>query len=157
MFQRFRIRKGRTLLYTNGLVFASLMNPIRSKELAAVVLAGALCGCVEGPQAAESNYGARLSINYRQTIRDHMDPLFFYWKTAQYKFTKPYPGWFHDPEELGGKIHYGYEVDVLINARNSNSKYIGFMPYTFLFRDNFLIRELSPETGAMRSNRPYED
>ena len=137
------------------------MNPIRSlKNLAAIVVVGMLCACAEGPshrETADADYGAPVSINYRKTIRGHMDPLFFYWGTAQYKFTRPYPSWFRDPEELGGKIHYGYNVDVLINARDPNGKYIGFKPYTFLFRDNFVIRELSPQTGAKRSERPYED
>ena len=137
------------------------MGSIRSiKKLAAIVLVGMIAGCAQGlshRETADADYGAPLSIDYRETIRHHMDPLFFYWGTAQYKFTKPYPGWFRDPEELGGKIHYGYKVDVLINARAPNGKYIGFKPYMFLFRDNFVVRELSPETGAKRSERPYED
>jgi len=139
----------------------SEMNPIQSiKKLAAVVLVGMIVGCAQVPsprETADADYGAPLSINYREKIRDHMDPIFFYWGTAQYRFSKPYPGWFQDPEELGGAIHYGYKVDVLINARNSNGKYIGFEPYTFLFRDNMLIRELSPQAGAKRSKEPYED
>jgi len=137
------------------------MNPIQSmKRVATIVLIGMMAGCAQGPsprENADADYGAPLSINYRETIRDHMDPTFFFWRTAQYRFTKPYPGWFQDPEELGGEIHYGYKVDVLINARKQNGKYMGFEPYMFLFRDNMLIRELSPETGAKRSNRPYED
>ena len=55
-----------------------------------------------------------------------MDPPFFYWLTAQYQFTEPHPGWFRDPDELGGEIRYGYLVDDLINARRPNDKYIGF-------------------------------
>jgi hypothetical protein len=137
------------------------MNPIRlMKRLAAIVLIGMIAGCAQGPTARESadaDYGAPLSINYRETIRDNMDPIFFYRGTAQYRFTEPYPGWVRDPEEVGGEILYGYKVDALINARKPNGKYIGFEPYTFLFRDNRLIRERSPETGAKRSNRPYGD
>ena len=137
------------------------MNSIRSiNRLTAIVLVGLIAGCAQVPsprETADADYGAPLSINYREAIREHMDPTFFYWQTAQYRFGKPYPGWFQDPEELGGQIHYGYKVDVLINARRPNGKYIGFEPYMFLFRDNLLIRELSPETGAKRSKGPYED
>ena len=141
------------------------------KKLAAVILdhcgiwivvatVGMIAGCAQGlshRETADADYGAPLSIDYREAIREHMDPLFFYWRTAQYQFTEPHPGWFRDPEELGGEIRYGYLVDVLINARKPNGKYIGFQPYMFLFRDNLLIRELSPETGARRSRLPYED
>ena len=137
------------------------MNPIRlMKTLAAIVLVGMIAGCAQGPsprETADADYGAPLSTNYRQTIRDHMDPIFFFRGTAQYRFTKPYPGWLRDSDGTGSEIHYGYKVDALINARKPNGKYIGFQPYTFLFRDNRLIRELSPETGAKRSNRPYGD
>lgn len=137
------------------------MNPIRlMKRRAAIVLVGMIAGCAQGPsprETADADYGAPLSIEYKEAIRDHMDPIFFYFRTAQYRFTKPYPGWFRDPEEIGGEIHYGYKVDALINARKPNGKYIGFQPYMFLFRNNRLIRELSPETGAKRSDRPYED
>ena len=130
------------------------------EKLAAIVVALMIAGCAQGPgprEVADTDYGAPLSINYREAIRDHMDPIFFYWRTAQYRFTEPYPGWFQDPEELGGEIHYGYKVDVLINARKPNGNYIGYQPYMFLFRDNMLIRELSPETGARRSAKAYED
>jgi hypothetical protein len=149
------------LCFTLCLALASEMNPIRLiKRLATIVLVGMIAGCAQGPsprESADADYGAPLSVNYREAIRDHMDPTFFYWRTAQYRFGEPYPGWFQDPEELGGEIHYGYKVDVLINARKPDGKYMGFEPYTFLFRDNLLIRELSPQTGAKRSNRPYED
>jgi hypothetical protein len=130
------------------------------KKLAAIVVAGIVAGCAQGPsprEVADANYGAPVSINYREAIRDNMDPTFFYFKSAQYRFTRPYQGWLQDPPELGGQIHYGYKVDVLINARNSNGKYIGYQPYLFLFRDNQLIRQLSPETGARRSDRVYND
>jgi hypothetical protein len=137
------------------------MNPIRlMKRLAAIVLIGMIAGCAQGPtprETADADYGPPLSINYREKIRDHMDPIFFFRGTAQYRFTEPYPGWFRDSDGIGSEIHYGYKVDALINARKPNGKYIGFQPYTFLFRDNRLIRELSPETGAKRSNRPYGD
>jgi hypothetical protein len=137
------------------------MSPIRLiKKLAATVVVGMMAGCAQGPsprEIADADYGAPLSINYREAIRDHMDPTFFYFRTAEYRFTGPYPGWFKDPEELGGQIHYGYKVDVLINARKPDGKYIGYEPYMFLFRDNRLIRELNPETGAKRSNRLYEE
>jgi hypothetical protein len=160
-FGRFGTRKAETLLYTVGLAFACLMNLMQSlKRLAAIILMGMIAGCAERPSAratADADYGAPLSIDYRKAIRDHMDPTFFYWRTAEYKFTEPYPNWFRDPEELGGVIHYGYEVDVLINAKNQQGKYTGFTPYLFLFRDNLLQRELGPETGAKRSKRPYGD
>jgi hypothetical protein len=137
------------------------MNPIRPiKRLVTIIMLAMICGCAEGParrEVADADYGPPLSIDYREAIREHMDALFFYWKTAQYKFTKPYTGGFRDEPELGGKINYGYMIDVLINAKNSKGKYIGFEPYTFLFRDNLLIRELAPETGAQRSHRPYEE
>jgi hypothetical protein len=149
------------LCFTMCVALASEMKSIRLiKRMAAVVLVGMIGGCVQGPsprETADADYGAPLSINYRVTIRDHMDPTFFYWRTAQYRFSEPYPGWYQDPEELGGEIHYGYKVDVLINARKPNGKYIGFKPYMFFFRDNLLIRELSPQTGAKKSKRPYED
>ena len=144
------------LCFTLCLAFASEMNAIRlMKRLSAIVLVGMITGCAQGPsprESADADYGAPLSVNYQEAIRDHMDPTFFYWQTAQYRFGEPYLGWFQDPEELGGEIHYGYKVDVLINARKPNGRYIGFKPYMFLFRDNLLIRELSPETGAKRSN-----
>ena len=139
------------------------MNPIRPiKTLVAILILATICGCAEPgrrevQEVADADYGAPLSIDYRGAIREHMDALFFDWKTAQYKFTKPYTSWFRDEPELGGKINFGYRIDVLINAKNSKGKYIGFEPYTFLFRDNLLIRELTPETGAHRSHRPYEE
>lgn len=136
----------------------NLIRPI--KRVVAIVSLAMICSCAQGParrEVVDADYGPPLSIDYREAIREHMDSLFFYWKTAQYKFTQPYTGWFQDEPELGGEIHYGYKIDVLINARNSKGKYIGFQPYTFLFRDNLLIDELTPETGAQRSRRPYEE
>src|ERR1700722_14753259 len=118
------------------------MNPIESmKRLAAIILVGIIAGCAAGPNAREtpdSDYGPPLSIDYREKLRDHMDHMFFYWRTAQNKCTEPYPSWFRDPEELGGVVRYGYKVDVLINAQNQNGKHIGFKPSLFLFRDNLL-------------------
>jgi hypothetical protein len=152
-------RKAGTLLYTQALALVSQMNLIRStKRIAALIGVGIMAGCVSGPSArevADANYGPLPSINYREVIRDHMDPTFFDWRSAQYKFTEPYPGWLRDPEELGGTVQFGYKVDVLINAKGAKGKYIGFEPYTFLFKDNQLIRERVPETGAKRSSRPY--
>jgi hypothetical protein len=137
------------------------MNPIRPiRRLVAIIILAMMSGCAEGParrEVADADYGPPLSIDYREAIREHMATLFFYRKTAQYKFTEPYTGWFRDEPELGGEINYGYKIDVLINAKNSEGKYIGFEPYTFLFRNNLLIRELTPETGAQRSHRPYEE
>lgn len=140
------------------------MNSIQPiKRLVAIVILAMICGCAggsgrrEGPEVADADFGPPLSIDYREAIREHMDTLFFDWKSAQYQFTQPYTGWFRDEPELGGKINYGYEIDVLINAKNAKGKYIGFQPYTFFFRDNLLIRELTPETGARRSHRPYKE
>src|SRR5579864_3137280 len=114
-----------------------------AKILISVLILGVVASCAAvGPtprQIADADYGRPLSMNYREAIRDHLDPLFFYWKTAQYQFTEPYQGWYQDPPELGGQIHFGYRVDVLINAKNDKGKYKGYKPYTVYFRDNLLI------------------
>jgi len=133
-----------------------------TKILIAGLLLGVTAGCAAvGPtqrEIADADYGRPLSINYRAAIREHMDPLFFFWKTAQYEFTEPYQAWYRDPEELGGEMHFGYRVDVLINPKDpKKGQYTGFKPYSFYFHDNSLIHELAPETGAHVSKRPYEE
>ena len=132
-----------------------------TKPLIAALFLGVITGCAAvGPterEIADADYGRPISINYREAIREHMDPLFFFWKTAQYQFTEPYQAWYRDPEELGSELHFGYRVDALINAKNPNGKYAGFKPYVFYFRDSLLIHELAPETGACKSKRPYKE
>ena len=142
--------------------FESQMNRVQAaKLLISVLILGVVASCAAvGPtpsELADADYGRPLSINYREAIREHMDPLFFYWKTAQYQFTEPYQGWYQDPPELGGETHFCYRVDVLINAKDDTGKYKGYQPYTIYFRDNLLIHELAPENGACQSKRPYAE
>jgi len=112
----------------------------------------AVCGCAVAPaeqELAATGYGRPLTIDYKKAIRDYMDTKLVDSLSARYKFAEPYQSWVRDAPITGSQLHVGYEVDVLLNAKNQLGGYTGFQPYNFLFRDNQIVDVLTPDTGGL--------
>lgn len=64
--------------------------------------------------------------------------------------TLPAKGFFQNRAPLieGGKVAtvYGWIVNVSINAKNSYGGYVGFKPYSFLFRAEEIVHTDIPGT-----------
>ena len=60
--------------------------------------------------------------------------------SAQYKWSDVQKGWTRDAPIEGGDLHFGYKLVVDVNAKNEYGGYTGFKPYTFLFKNGFMLR-----------------
>lgn len=60
--------------------------------------------------------------------------------SAEYKFGEPTKSYLTNPPISGGGLKAaGYDVDVLINAKNSYGGYTGFEAHKFFIRDNEIV------------------
>jgi hypothetical protein len=123
--------------------------------IAALYLSG--CHTIDTPfptaeQIATAEYGAPLTIDWQEAVKAWVfknleDP-----SSAQYIFKRP-------PQK--GYIHtflntttFNYVTVVEINSKDSSGRYLGFMPYLFVFKNNHVINvrrpgefTYDPETG----------
>ena len=54
-------------------------------------------------------------------------------------------GYFRDSRISGGHLHYGWEMNCMVNAKNAFGGYVGSKSYMFLFRDGSLVSALGEE------------
>ncbi len=59
--------------------------------------------------------------------------------SAKYIVSNMYPGYMKSSFLKDGKVHYGYLLDVDVNAKNSYGGYTGYKRNRFLFRNGDLI------------------
>jgi len=61
--------------------------------------------------------------------------------SAQYQVQEaPRKGWMKVDPKIGADAEFGWDVTVLINAKNSYGGYIGFQKFRFLIRDGAVVR-----------------
>jgi len=99
-----------------------------------------LAGCATSPPTQEqlesADYGAPISQQdaKRQAtefFQSHLrDP-----GSAQYRWGDVERGWQRHAPIHGGRIVYGYTLEVDVNAKNAFGGYVGFRKYRFTFRD----------------------
>ena len=89
-----------------------------------------------------------MPTDYREAITRYFQDHLRNPESIQYReITKPEQGYVNS---IAGSflMHeqrvYGWKVKATINATNSHDKYVGFKPYTFLFRGEKIVNALSP-------------
>ena len=109
-------------------------------------------------ELAKLDYGTPITINYEQAIKKYRENTLNNPETAIYKFQgSPQKYWyreiFFEKDEARSKIYIGYAVFVKIDYKNKMDKlereHIGDLPWTFIFRDNEIIKVASPEETKM--------
>jgi len=106
-----------------------------------------LTGCATTPtkeQLASIGYGNPLTIDYQKAIKDYFEISLFDPFSAQYKFETPGEYWAKEPPLLGSRLYAGYGVPVSVNAKNRYGAYVGYQKYIFIFRDDKIIKVITP-------------
>ena len=67
--------------------------------------------------------------------------------SARLRFGEPKKGVVRDAPIEGGKLHWGWIVQVQVNAKNSYGGYTGFQDYSFFFRDGRMTGVKRPPYG----------
>ncbi len=125
--------------------------------LTRVILIGAaliLVGCQSlTPEAlAKADYG-EYPANYEQVVKEGFGSRLKDPYSAVYSFKSgPRKGWAQDGLAYGGKVFYGYIVEVKINAKNSYGGFIGEQTYFAFIRDGRMTDTVVP--GAMAGYGP---
>ena len=112
----------------------------------------ALSGCATMPtreEIAKIDYGAPISIDYEQAIKQYCSNTLFDPYSAVYEFSPPQQYWVKQPPMLGGGLISGYMVFVNINAKNKMGGYTGTKRWGFLFRNNSISRVFDPDEMVM--------
>lgn len=102
-----------------------------------------LSACAELPtqqQMAAADYGGPVTQSDAESAAKNFlssrlkDPYSAVWQCQPVQ-----KGWLRDSRISGGKVHYGWEMNCLVNAKNSFGGYVGNKQYAFLFRDGTLV------------------
>ena len=115
-----------------------------------------LSGCATMPTQKELSaldYGPPLTINYQTVIKDHFEEVLFDPYSAHYKFETPQRYWYKEPPLFGNKLYAGYMVFVGVNAKNRMGGYVGMKRHGFLFKNNQIIKILSPEDISLMKSK----
>lgn len=99
-----------------------------------------LAGCAANPPTQEqlesADYGSPISQQAARRLateffQSHLrDP-----GSAQYRWGRIERGWIRQAPIHGGRVVYGYALNVDVNAKNAYGGYVGFRNYIFIFRD----------------------
>lgn len=92
----------------------------------------ALAGCTSAPvvtreQVAAADVGPQPGETERATILAALQLILKDPTSAEYKWGEP----FKSALRTGGRADFGWEIPVLINAKNGYGAYIGFQPWSF--------------------------
>lgn len=107
----------------------------------AVLVGGA--GCAHGPSAAEAanaDYGSAISQSDAQELAQRFmagvlkDPA-----SATYEWGTVSAGYIEAAPLVGQKMVFGYQLDALVNSKNSYGGYTGRKKYQFMFRNGALV------------------
>ena len=104
-------------------------------------------GCATMPspeEIASLDYGSRVTVDYKSTIKSYMSNTLYDPYTAHFQFGTPTQFWFSKPPLRGGGIVAGYAVATRINAKNKLGAYVGYKPYVFMFKNNQIIDVMGP-------------
>ena len=131
------------------------MNKI--KVLISIGLLLSLCtGCVTMPtqeEIAAFDYGTSLTIDHEKVIKEHFENVLFDPYSAHYNIEAPQKYWYKESPLLGNKIYAGYMVFAKVNAKNRMGGYTGMKEYGFLFKNNQIIKVMSPEEISLMKSR----
>ena len=114
----------------------------------------ALCGCATMPspqEIANIDYGPSISVDYKEAIKSLMAESLFDPYAARYRFGAPAQYWVKFPPLRGGGLVAGYAVATKINGKNRMGAYIGYQDYLFIFKNDRIIKTLSPDDVATMS------
>ena len=107
------------------------------KMLFMLVFVLSLFGCATGPTAidfASADYGQVTKLeDIQPKVIELMSVLLKDPDSAKYKWVSFKQGWVRDSILNGSQVHFGYELVVLVNAKNSYGGYAGFQLYDLLF------------------------
>lgn len=104
--------------------------------------------CATAPTSEEISkigYGEPLTIDYKADIKAYFEQSLVDPFSAHIKYEEPRTYWLKAPPLLGGGLIAGYGVPVQVNAKNRMGGYVGWRPYLFIFRNDHLIKILTPE------------
>lgn len=76
-------------------------------------------------------------------VKAWMDPKLKDPMSATYQCGNPRRAW----TNVFGNLTYGWEVNCMINARNSFGGYVGAKPYGFLFKDGRVVQDAWANIG----------
>ena len=114
------------------------------------ILILALTGCAtmfnpSKDEVARADYG-RYPTNYREIVKGWIDTTFFDPQSVNYLvISEPVTCWFREAVVRGGKIHWGYRVQVTVNGKNRFGGYVGRRVHYLLIRNSEVIYEWEPE------------
>jgi hypothetical protein len=109
--------------------------------LCCLVLSSYLC------IASSDDYGAPITIDWQQAIKDHFHERLFDPFSAQYEFGELRKSVITDRLLSGGNPIAGYVTQVKVDAKNRFGAYVGWTPYIFVFRDNQIVKVFEMEYG----------
>jgi len=126
--------------------------------LAVIFLIG-LEGCASAlapskEELANMDYGQPLTINYQEVIQKYFNDTLIDPYSAHITISPESPktfGW-QESGLMGGNRYVGYAVAAKVNAKNRMGGYTGTKPYVFIFRDNALIKVLTPDELYLPTN-----
>lgn len=126
----------------------------RAILMAVLIISACMTGCAEfAPRPSETelaslDFGEPVSQDFAESdakiFFEHYlkDPY-----SAQIQYAHVYRGWVKEPLLNGGKLHYGYVLDVSVNAKNSFGGYVGATNFKFIFRENKVLAVLEEKSG----------
>jgi hypothetical protein len=129
----------------------ALQKTVRSVIAAVSVSLMLLCvaGCVSAPtseEMASADFGT-CPENYQAMVQNFMSSRLKDPYSAVYRFTEPRHGFLREGAIQGNKLHFGWFVQVGINAKNSYGGYTGEQTYYFLLYKNDQGVELISDVG----------
>lgn len=104
--------------------------------------------CATAPTSQEIStlgYGEPLTIDYKAVIKAYFEQNLIDPFSAHIKYGEPKTQWVKDPPLLGGGLTAGYAVPVQVNAKNRMGGYVGWKSYMFIFRNDQLVKTLTPD------------
>lgn len=100
-------------------------------------------------EISQIGYGEPLATDYQKTIKAYFDESLFDPYSAVIKIGDPSKGSVRTSLIEGKQIIAGYMVPVDVNAKNRYGAYVGTKRYVFIFRNDNLIKVLTPEDLAL--------
>ena len=109
-----------------------------------------LSGCASGPaitpqQIAAAEVGPLPSEREHRAILGAMELILNDPRSAEYKWGEAHK----DALSTGNRITYGWEVPVLVNAKNSMGGYTGFQRWAFFLVDGRVVSYQDPRMARM--------
>jgi hypothetical protein len=121
---------------------------MRNGILLAAIAAVAISGCATAPSAdeeARADYG-EMPTDFQTPIKAYLDQNLKDPASVQLRnWTIPVKSWIRDAPIAGRALHFGWVVNVDVNAKNSYGGYRGFQTYQFMLHGNMIVNEVTPQ------------